>query len=265
MDYSADSHPPIELACSYSSHLVELIQAGEVSVDRIEVGPWFPPDQIRAFQARLPGHKFHIHDSNLHQMVGLMPDTLRRIAGYHDVTDSLFASLHISLLLPGLYRLLNRGIPVPRLGTKQASRMLVWQAKQVRDYLHKPVILENMPGMPRHLDEGRPEHIRAILEAADCDMLLDIGHARIAASLLHMEFDEYLNALPLERVRQIHVHRPGKKERLVDAHEPLQEEDYALIQWLLQRTRPRIITLEYWRKRERIHEQLGRLRTIIDG
>ena len=52
--------------------------------------------------------------------------------------------------------------------------------------------------------------------------------------------------LPLEKVRQIHLNRPGWREgRLVDSHQMLEDEDYALLEFILKRTQPWAVTLEY--------------------
>jgi uncharacterized protein (UPF0276 family) len=52
---------------------------------------------------------------------------------------------------------------------------------------------------------------------------------------------------------------------LFDAHEPLQKADYVLLDWVLQRARPRAVTLEYSRDRQQLKAQLHRLRVLLDG
>src|SRR5438034_557515 len=48
-----------------------------------------------------------------------------------------------------------------------------------------------------------------------------------------------------------------------DAAEPIGEEDYSLLAWLLQRNRPQAITLEYWKDPKRHAEQLRRLCQVV--
>ena len=75
---------------------------------------------------------------------------------------------------------------------------------------------------------------------------------------------DYLMRLPLERVRQIHVSGPRPRYGvLVDAHEPLQEEDYGLLQNLLDVTTPRALTLEYDRNEDALKKQVSQLRDIL--
>jgi uncharacterized protein (UPF0276 family) len=84
--------------------------------------------------------------------------------------------------------------------------------------------------------------------------------------VLGVDVYDYLDDLPLDRVVQLHVSGPRMREgRLVDVHESLQETDYALLDFVLERTQPQVVTLEYIREREALREQLFRLRDILDA
>lgn len=75
---------------------------------------------------------------------------------------------------------------------------------------------------------------------------------------------DYMSGLPLDRVVQVHVSGPRMREgRLVDLHEPLQETDYELLDHVLGRTHPQVVTLEYTRERDPLREQLSRLREAL--
>ncbi len=254
----------IELACTYCPPLTELIEDNDAPIERIEVGPWYSPDEIVSFQESLPDWKFHIHDSNLHSTAGLIPGALDKLRRYHEVTDSPWASLHITLILPGMVRLLKRGFPILRPSNAFMTRRLIQQVKAVQEALDKPVILENMCGFPKHHPESEPELIRGVIEETDCGMLLDLGHARIGASYWGIDIHDYLSALPLKRIRQLHLHSPGigKSRQLEDLHEPMTELDYALLEWLLERSQPELITLEYWRDKDAMREQLYRIKEL---
>jgi len=63
---------------------------------------------------------------------------------------------------------------------------------------------------------------------------------------------------------EIHVSGPRLLDGvLTDCHEPLQEEDYRLLAWVLERTRPRMVTLEYARDKAALAEQIRRLQQTI--
>jgi len=62
------------------------------------------------------------------------------------------------------------------------------------------------------------------------------------------------------------VHISGTVERnghLYDAHEALQHEDYQILEWVLEISKPKIVTLEYFREEGLLREQLWRLRDIV--
>jgi uncharacterized protein (UPF0276 family) len=50
-----------------------------------------------------------------------------------------------------------------------------------------------------------PEVIHAVVEATGCGLLLDLSHARLAARDLGLDARAYIEALPVDRIREIHV------------------------------------------------------------
>lgn len=260
----------VQLSVNLSNALIGLIQSEAVSIDAIEVGPWFSVQQIEAFQQQLPDIPFHFHPGNIILQTGIVPGTTNRLKRYLQSTQSPWASCHLSMLFPGYITLaLKYGInlPGPSLGFTQ--RRFVTQAKKLSQTLDIPVILENMPALPDHrktyIFESDPELIGGILAETQCELLLDLAHARTAAAIREIDSFEYLSQLPLERVVQIHlsgVHRHNGY--LIDAHDSLEAIDYDLLEWVLERTSPQVITLEYFRESEPLRTQLNRLRSLID-
>lgn len=62
-----------------------------------------------------------------------------------------------------------------------------------------------------------------------------------------MDIYGYLNALLLNRVKEIHINRCSlnKNGTLIDSHQAMEDEDFALLEWVLCRTNPQVISLEY--------------------
>jgi uncharacterized protein (UPF0276 family) len=88
----------------------------------------------------------------------------------------------------------------------------------------------------------------------------------VSAAALGVDVRDYLSGLPLRRIAQIHVSGPRERDgRLVDAHEPLQEIDYALLDYVLARSDPRMVTLEYTRARDPLRDPLLRLHDVLDS
>jgi uncharacterized protein (UPF0276 family) len=152
------------------------------------------------------------------------------------------------------------------LGREELFENIVRNVRGLAAAIPVPLFLENLDynqgGAYEHVCQ--PEFIAAVLEDSDVDLLLDLAHARVSASRLGLSIATYLKWLPLERVRQIHVSGPRPRDGvLVDAHEPLQEEDYSLLQNLLELTRPRALTLEYDRNEDALKKQVSQLRDIL--
>jgi uncharacterized protein (UPF0276 family) len=71
----------------------------------------------------------------------------------------------------------------------------------------------------------------------------------------------------LERTAQIHLAgvRTGRDGRLFDAHEPLTDVDYRLLEWTLARVQPAWLTLEYFREEPRaVADQMKRLESYLN-
>lgn len=129
-----------------------------------------------------------------------------------------------------------------------------------------PVLLENLDYCPggayEHVCE--PAFVGGVLEETGVGLLLDLAHARVSAAALRMPIERYLAALPLHRVRQIHVSGPRLRDGvLADAHEPLMEVDYSLLADVLVMLRPTAVTLEYSKNEDALREQLARLEVLL--
>jgi uncharacterized protein (UPF0276 family) len=259
----------IQLTTNLSDPLLELIRDSKVPIDGVEVGPWFSLSQTRAYRKALPDLPFTFHGGDLIDRVGWVPGATGRIAAYLRCTGSPWVSVHVTLWPPGtVWLMLKRGWRVPLPDPTRAARRFVRQVKRLARAVPVPVLLENVEPLPfdGYDFEVQTERITQVLEETDSALLLDVGHARVSAAALGVDERDYLGGLPLQRVVQIHVSGPRKRDgRLVDAHEPLQEIDYALLDYVLARSKPRMVTLEYTRVRDPLREQLLRLRDVLDS
>ena len=110
----------------------------------------------------------------------------------------------------------------------------------------------------------KPVVITAVVKDTGSGFLLDIAHARVAASFMDKNIRCYLESLPLAQTEQIHVSGVREKKGLLqDAHESMQDDDYAILKWVLERSSPQVVTLEYYRKKEALREQLWKLKEMV--
>jgi uncharacterized protein (UPF0276 family) len=242
----------MQLTASLAGALVDLVMANDGPVDAAEFSSHYSLEQVRDYRRALPDLPFHFHGSTLIQQVGQSPGIMDEIRAYLALTESPWFSAHIV-------------VGDPDAAPDDVIPWLVRQVRRLEAALKMSVILENMPGQlwDGGLFVAAPKLITQVIEQTGCRLLLDIAHARIAAARLDMDVRDYLARLPLSRTAQIHVCGPRLQDgALFDAHEALQEEDYALLDWVLAHTDLQVLTLEYWQERNPLREQLHRLRAL---
>lgn len=152
----------------------------------------------------------------------------------------------------------------------------------LRDHLEVPLLLENMDYMGHELKPGygvfrtsvEPALMWQLVEEAGVGVMLDLAHLRITADHLGVDARALARSLPLHAVRELHVCGPIFIEGLGprDDHQEMREEDYALLEWTLERTNAEVVTFEYPKARtvrhtfeeqvEALERQLGRLRAL---
>lgn len=116
-----------------------------------------------------------------------------------------------------------------------------------------PLLLENIPDTPEdrivydHYPYFKPEQIRRVIIENDVSLLLDITHAKITAQYHGLDVYDYIGQLPLERIVEIHVNGSGydKDGFPADTHESMKYEDFKLLEWVLNRSNPDVVSLEY--------------------
>jgi uncharacterized protein len=112
------------------------------------------------------------------------------------------------------------------------------------------VLLENVAHYawserPRFVSD--PKWIKAAIEVSDSGLLLDIAHARVSAQQRGECAEDYVAALPLSAVREIHTSAPRMEaDGLRDRHLGMEQPDFDWIEWVLTQTQNvQTITLEY--------------------
>lgn len=119
------------------------------------------------------------------------------------------------------------------------------------------ILLENVPWYPwqkRPRGITDPDFISEVVRASNSYFLVDTAHAQVAAWHRGDDIHTYIAALPLDRALEIHTSGPRMAdEGLRDRHMNLRPEDYALLEFTLDRT-PLVknLTLEYAGQREKM-------------
>jgi hypothetical protein len=258
-----------KLCAAYSESLAILIRSGECPIDGIEVGPWFSPREIKGFQRELPGWVFHFHASSIVSRLGYHPKSYKHLHEYLSLTQSDWISVHLELLPFYVFWLSSRfGLHLDPPDCELMKTRFIHVFGKINKGYGVPFILENLASLPgeKYAFAADPGMISEILERTGFGLLLDISHARVAASYQKVDIRHYLQRLPLNLVREIHVSGVRMKNGFLrDAHDSMQAEDYEVLGWVLERCAPELVTLEYFQGLEPLRKQLWNLREVIAG
>ena len=188
----------------------------------------------------------HGVSANLGGADPLDEEYLTRLTALLERLDAPFFSDHLCYSrLGGTY--LHELLPLPF--REDAAEHTAARIRAVVARVGRPFLLENpsyyavMPGSD--LDEAT--FLREVLERADCGLLLDVNNVYVNAQNHGYDPRAFLDALPLERVGQVHLagHQAGPVA-LIDTHgSAVPEPVWALFQELLDRTGP-VTTLVEW-------------------
>ncbi|MDH5648123.1 MAG: DUF692 domain-containing protein [Gammaproteobacteria bacterium] len=200
-----------------------LAEASPTQINFLEVAPenWIGVGgkygkQFHRFTERYP---FLAHGLSL--SIG-GPDKLdtafvRDVKNFLDQFNIRCYSEHLSYCSDGghLYDLM----PIPF--TEEAVHYVVTRIREVQDILERRIAMENIsyyaaPGQ----EMSEIDFINAVLKEADCDLLLDVNNIYVNSINHGYDAEEFLKALPAERVAYFHIagHYKEAEDLLVDTH-----------------------------------------------
>ncbi|MDD0972502.1 DUF692 domain-containing protein [Pseudomonas fontis] len=137
-------------------------------------------------------------------------------------------------------------LPLPY--TEESLEHVASRVRQVQDVLQRPLVLENVSSYVRTADSTFTEweFLTALTEATGCELLLDVNNVYVSAFNHGFEPWDFISALPLDRVRQLHL--AGHSDYgncLIDTHDqPVCDPVWQLYQRTLERFGPVTTLLE---------------------
>ncbi|MET9428911.1 DUF692 domain-containing protein [Streptomyces sp. NPDC003036] len=172
---------------------------------------------------------------------------LDAVAAVADAVDAPWVSDHLAFTR-------ERGVDLltlaPVLRTEEKAAAVAAKARAVEDRLGRPFLLENITyymEMPGGLSEA--EFITTVLERCDSGLLLDLNN--VATNAVNHHFDPYafLDAIPLDRVVQVHLAGNVPEEPsgglVVDRHDgPVSEDVFALLEYVAARVHLKAVSIE---------------------
>jgi uncharacterized protein len=256
----------IQIGCNYSAALMELLEKETVEVDWIKLSRsdilWEEVALARPVRPILLHTLPNAGQFNLDQL------------NWDNINRAIEAcnSPHIAIHLSSLPQYWDNN----EVSEKEIVDSLIKGIEFCKKQLTVKLLIENVPyyGFRGTLKTAtEPEVINKICKETDVELLLDLAHLRVAAWHRKENHIDYLNALPLDLVHEIHVCGPAMDpvEGLRDKHLEMQEIDYHLLEVTLEKAAPKFISLEYggtgpkfeWRSDIKVLErQLKRIKQI---
>lgn len=205
------------------SFIDELAKMDDTGIDFLEVAPenWMEMGGAfgRKFSAITERYPMLCHGLSLSigSPAPLDEHFLQRLKQFFDKHNIRCYSEHLSYCSDDghLYDLM----PIPF--TEEAVHYVADRIKQVQSILERRLVIENVsyyaaPG--QEMDEMT--FTRAILEEADCDLLLDVNNVYVNSVNHRYDPIDYIKALPTERIAYLHIagHYNEAEDLIVDTH-----------------------------------------------
>ena len=172
-------------------------------------------DNVRArHPVILHGVSMSIGSSN-----GLDPDYLTRLRRLADRVDPLWVSDHLCWTGTGGFNSHDL-LPLPYTG--EALDIVCANIAQAQDALGRPMLIENASSYVafRGSEMAEWEFLAELTRRSGCFLLLDVNNIFVSASNHGFDTGAYLDGVPFDRVRQIHLagHSQGRT-MLIDTHD----------------------------------------------
>ena len=123
-------------------------------------------------------------------------------------------------------------MPIPF--TEEAVSYIAARVRRVQDILEQRIALENVSFYaPLDTTMSEQEFLLAVLEEADCDLMLDINNIVVNSINHRYDASEFLNSMPAERIRYFHLagHYVEDEDLRIDTHgTPVDDQAWRLLE-----------------------------------
>jgi hypothetical protein len=243
----------MQLAINWSPEAAELLEAGVIQFDLYKCPDW--PDLVADAQAQQAAY---IHFP-LAIGKGQMPRwNFSEIQNWLSKTDTRFVNCHV---LPDRQQF-PEVIDLDHL----AEALYEEVAALVVEFGADKVIIENCPLSDLNIEAGfiiqgaEPELFHRLVDATGCGLLLDIAHAYLTCHRLEQDFQTYINALPVQHIREMHVTGVGTwSSGMFGDHLPLSDADWDILDGCIAR-----IQSKKWRKPDVMAFEYGGIGKLKD-
>lgn len=198
---------------------------GAVAVDFVEVisenfmvDGGRPRDILRKVRERYPV-ALHGVSMSVGSADGIDPVYLARLRALIDEIDPVFVSDHLCWTRTGGFNSHDL-LPLPY--THEALDVVCGNVARAQDTLGQAMLIENPSSYVAFTDAAMSEweFLNRLAERTGCGLLLDVNNVFVSARNHSFDPIAYLDGVPADRIRQIHLagHSQGE-ELLIDTHD----------------------------------------------
>lgn len=226
----------------YRREMIRLNQAIiDSDIDFIEVAPenWMPMNSQYQRNLKELSQQVPLSTHGLSLSIG-SPDPLdesfvKQIKQFLDDFNVVHYTEHLSYCSAEghMYDLM----PIPF--TEEAVRYVAERIKRVQDILERPIAIENVSYYLAPSNEmSEVEFTNAILEEADCQLLLDVNNVFVNSINHRYDAKKFIDAMPSKRIAYGHIagHYDEADDLKVDTHgSPVIESVWSLLRYAYQK------------------------------
>ena len=172
---------------------------------------------------------------------------IKRLKTVLDSIDSPWFSDHLCFTMVD-HTNLNDLIPLPF--TSEAVDNVVNRIKIIQDIIERPFLVENVTRYLTVSSREMNEHefLAAVLEGADCGLLLDVTNIYLNAHFHHYDPIAFIKSIPHHRIGQMHLAgwTPADDGTVIDSHDaPVTPDVWNLFRDIIRITGPSAVLVEW--------------------
>ncbi|MCL4215457.1 MAG: DUF692 family protein [Candidatus Hydrogenedentes bacterium] len=223
----------MRFAINYSPQAAALLQQNEIAVDCFKCPDW--PEAVAEAGQHAPAYVHFPFRAGTGDVESL---DMAKVLNLLEISDTPYLNVHLS---PRASLFDNMPLDTQRPQDREQLLNAIQRDVQAFTALFpdKSIILENVMWAPDPpweipLPALDPELIHTVVEDSGQGFLLDLAHAAISADFLGIDRREYIQRLPLHRLRELHavgiIVQPDGSQ--LD-HFPMGDRDWELLAWAL--------------------------------
>jgi uncharacterized protein (UPF0276 family) len=240
--------PVLGAGIGWRSQISDIIsQAGAVDFIEIMLDDYLDPVYDRGLNRLSRKYMVIPHgvELSIGSAHGLDDDYLRDVARVVERCGSPWWSDHLCFTQSRKYKTFTLN-PLP--ATEEALETVKNNLQKVNKIISTPLLLENVAyyARPSHAEMSDAVFLSRVATESDCGILLDVANLYGNARNLGIHPQDFIEALPRERVIQVHLAGGRIQNNLIfDTHDrPVWKETWDLLEYVLRRCNIKGVTIE---------------------